>query len=121
MRAEQYGLGAVAEDVLELAELAQALLADALGEQLLGPGAQHDERLVGGRAQRRVAFARALEARVIAVGEAPAGCGARLERGGSGGVDLEQVGAGEDGLRGERLDVGADPGAQLRAPGGGGL
>src|SRR3954466_1488223 len=104
MRAEQHGLGAVAEDVLELAELAEPVLAYALGEELLGARAQHDERLVGRRAQRRIGRARALKARVVAVGEAPAGLGALLQRRGPGGVDLEQVGAGEDGLGGERLD-----------------
>src|SRR4051795_7326904 len=116
MRAEQHGLGAVAEDVLELAELAQALLADALGEELLGPGAQHDESLVGRRAQGRVALARALEARVVAVGEAPAGGGARLERGGAGGVDLEQGGAGGNRAGGGGLPRGAGTRAPPRAP-----
>ena len=54
---------------------------------------------------------------MVALGEAPQRVGARLERGGPGGVDLVDVRRARSvGSPASACEVGADAGAQLRAP-----
>src|SRR5204863_6101869 len=75
----EHRFGAGAEHVFELADVAPG--AQALGGELLGPGAQHIQRVGTRLGQPGVGGAGLGEACVVAVGESPQRGGARVESG----------------------------------------
>src|SRR5437899_2856777 len=87
MRAEQHGLGAIAENVLELAEARMLARAHTLGAQLPGAGAQDQQRVrVGGPGADHAGHRRE-QARTLAAGSVVG-----AEPGGQRGVTFDERG-----------------------------